>query len=230
MTNGIPANYLVASKCLGLDGKAYREMEESQAYLEPDLGYNPEKAKEYYDKAMEECGLTSLTLTLQYNETSANNKAASEFLHKTLPEVFGDTFTLELMAGSTSVLNSYISGWKQGDPNSFELQWRGWNTSTAAPWNGLKVYSSMYSNKNEPYYNDEFDALWEKANYDLEAKLDPAYRLELTRQMEQIVLDEVAACPVYEAPSYYLISPNVHLVCDEYIPGYGFGFVLSTKD
>lgn len=230
MTNGIPANYLVASKCLGLDGKSYREMEESQAYLEPDLGYDPVKAKEYYDKAMEECGLTSLTLTLQYNETSANNKAASEFLHKTLPEVFGDTFTLELMAGSTSVLNSYIKGWKEGDPNSFELQWRGWNTSTPAPWNGLKVYSSMYSNKNEPYYNDEFDALWEKANYDLEAKLDPAYRLELTRQMEQIVLDEVAACPVYEAPSYYLISPNVHLVCDEYIPGYGFGFALSTKD
>ena len=179
---------------------------------------------------MEECGLTSLTLTLQYNETSANNKAASEFLHKSFPEIFGDSFTLELMAGSTSVLNSYIKGWKEGDPNSFELQWRGWNTSTPAPWNGLKVYSSMYSNKNEPYYNDEFDALWEKANYDIEAKLDPAYRMDLTRQMEKIVLDEVAACPVYEAPSYNLISSKIHLVCDEYIPGYGFGYILSTKD
>ena len=228
MTNGIPANYLVASKCLGLDGKTYRDMEESQALLEPNLGYDP--AKEYYEKALEECGLTSLTLTLQYNETSANNKAASEFLHKSLPEVFGDSFTLELMAGSTSVLNSYIKGWKEGDPNSFELQWRGWNTSTPAPWNGLKVYSSMYSNKNEPYYNDEFDALWEKANYDIEAKLDPAYRMDLTRQMEKIVLDEVAACPVYEAPSYNLISSKIHLVCDEYIPGYGFGYILSTKD
>ena len=230
MTNGIPANYLVASKCLGLDGKTYRDMEESQALLEPNLGYDPAKAKEYYEKALEECGLTSLTLTLQYNETSANNKAASEFLHKSLPEVFGDSFTLELMAGSTSVLNSYIKGWKEGDPNSFELQWRGWNTSTPAPWNGLKVYSSMYSNKNEPYYNDEFDALWEKANYDIEAKLDPAYRMDLTRQMEKIVLDEVAACPVYEAPSYNLISSKIHLVCDEYIPGYGFGYILSTKD
>lgn len=230
MTNGIPANYLVASKCLGLDGKTYREMPESQEYLEPDLGYNPEKAKEYYDKAMEECGITSLKLTLQYNETSANNKAASEFLHKALPEIFGDSFSLELMAAPTSVLNSYVKGWKDGDPNSFELQWRGWNTSTAAPWNGLKVYSSMYSNKNEPYFNDEFDALWEKANYDLEAKMDPEYRMQLTRDMEKIVLDEVAACPVYEAPGYYLIGSRVHLVCDEYIPGYGFGFTLSTVD
>ena len=229
MTNGIPANYLVASKCLGLDGQAYRDMEESQALLEPNLGYDSAKAKEFYDKALEECGLTSLTLTLQYNETSANNKAASRFC-TILPEVFGDSFTLELMAGSTSVLNSYIKGWKEGDPNSFELQWRGWNTSTAAPWNGLKVYSSMYSNKNEPYYNDEFDALWEKANYDIEAKLDPAYRMDLTRQMEKIVLDEVAACPVYEAPSYNLISSKIHLVCGSTHPGYGFGYILSTKD
>lgn len=144
---------------------------------------------------MEECGLTSLTLTLQYNETSANNKAASEFLHKSFPEIFGDSFTLELMAAPSGVLNSYIKGWKDGDPNSFELQWRGWNTSTPAPWNGLKVYTGMYSNKNEPYYNDEVDALWEKANYDLEAKMDSAYRLELTREIEKIVLDEVAACP-----------------------------------
>lgn len=230
MTNGIPANYLVASKCLGLNGQTYREMAESQEYLTENLGYDPKLAKEYYDKAMEECGLSSLTLTLQYNETSANNKAASEFLHKTFPEIFGDSFTLELMAAPSGVLNSYKDGWKNGDPNSFELQWRGWNTSTSAPWNGLKVYTSMYSNKNEPYYNDEVDALWEKANYDLEAKLDPAYRLELTREIEKIVIDEVAACPVYEAPSYYLINPKVILPADEYIPGYGFGFTVSDKE
>lgn len=229
MTNGVPANYLVASKCLGLDGQTYRDMPESQEYLTENYGYDPELAKEYYDKAMEECGLTSLTLTLAYNETSANNKAASEFLHKSFPEIFGDSFTLELLAAPTGVLNSYISGWKNGDPNSFELQWRGWNTSTSAPWNGLKVYTSMYSNKNEPYYNDEVDALWEKANYDLEAKLDPVYRMDLTRQIEKIVIDEVAACPVYEAPSYYLINENVKLPSEEYIAGYGFGFSVSDK-
>lgn len=230
MTNGIPSNYLVASKCLGLDGQTFRNMPESSEYLTENLGYDPELAKEYYDKAMEESGLTSLTLTLQYNETSANNKAASEFLHKTLPDIFGDTFTLELMAAPSSVLTTYIQGWKNGDPNSFELQWRGWNTSTPAPWNGLKVYTSMYSNKNEPYYNEEYDALWETANYDIEAKLDPEYRMELTREMEKIALDDVVCVPAYEAPSYYLISPRVHLVTQNYIPGYGFGYILSSVD
>ena len=228
MTNGVPANYLVASKCLGING-SYRDMPESQAYLTENLGYDPDLAKEYYDKALAECNLTSLTLTLQYNETSANNKAASEFLQKSLPEIFGDSFKLELMAGTSAVLKEYVNGWKNGDPNSFELQWRGWNTSTAAPWNGLKVYTSMYTNKNEPYFNDEVDALWEEANYSIEAKLDPEYRLELTRKIEQICIDEVAACPVYEAPSYVLISPKITLPGDGYIAGYGFGFAVSEK-
>lgn len=230
MTNGIAANYLVPQKCLGdtEKGLTYRQMPEAQEYLEDNLGFDTAKAKEYYDLAMQECGLDSLTLTLMYNESSANNKAASEFVQKQLPTIFGDTFTLELMAAPSSVLNTYIKGWKEGDPNSFELQWRGWNTSTSAPWNGLKVYSSMYSNKNEPYYNDEFDAIWEKANNTLEAKLDSAYRLELTREMEKTALDEVAACPVYEAPSYYLINENVNLIADDYIPGYGFGYALSS--
>ena len=57
MTNGIPANYLVASKCLGLDGKTYRDMEESQALLEPNLGYDPAKAKEYYERPWKNAAL-----------------------------------------------------------------------------------------------------------------------------------------------------------------------------
>lgn len=79
------------------------------------------------------------------------------------------------------------------------------------------------------YFNETYDELWNKANYDIEAKLDPAYRLELTREMEKIVLDDVAACPVYEAPSYYLINPDVKMVTNEYIPGYGFAFTTCTK-
>ena len=58
--------------------------------------------------------------------------------------------------------------------------------------NGLKVYTGMYSNKNEPYYNDEVDALWEKANYDLEAKWI-RHTSGTDEGNRKIVLDEVAA-------------------------------------
>lgn len=232
MTNGIPANYLVPSKCLGdtTKGLTFREMPESSEYLADNLGFDKVKAKEYYDKAMQELGLTTLKLTLQYNETSANNKAASEFLHKELPTIFGDSFTLDLMAAPSSVLTTYIKGWKNGDPNSFELQWRGWDSSTTAPWNGMKFWTTSYSNKNEPYYNEAYDKLWDEANLELKAKEDPAYRLELVRQMEKMALEDVAVCPAYEAPGYYLISDKVKLPAPDggYVPGYGFGYDLAT--
>lgn len=97
-----------------------------------------------------------------------------------------------------------------------------------APWNGLKVYASMYAGKNEPYYNDTFDDLWTKANQEQEAKLDPDYRMSLTMQMEKIALEDMVCVPVYEGPNYYLISPKVNLATDTYIPGCGFGTFLST--
>ena len=230
MVNGIPANWNVPTKCIGdmETGVPFREMDESNEYIPENLGYDAAKAKEYYDKAMEAAGLTELTLTLMYSETSANYKAASEYLHKTLPEIFGDSFTLELMAVTSNVATELTQGWRNGNTNSFELTWRGWNTSTTAPWNGLKVYSGTYTNKNEPYFNDAYDELWNKANLSLEAKLDNDYRLELTREMEKITIEDAVTIPVYEAPGYTLIADRVTLPVKAYVPAYGFGYNLSS--
>ena len=231
MVNGIPANWNVPTKCIGdmETGETFRDMEESNEYIPENLGYDTAKAKEYYDKAMEAVGLSELTLKLIYSETSANYKAASEYLHKTLPEIFGDSFTLELVAVTSNVATEQIQGWREGgNPNSFELAWRGWNTSTTAPWNGLKVYAGTYTNKNEPYFNDEYDALWDEANFSLEAKLDNDYRLELTREMEKITIEDAVTIPVYEAPGYTLIADRVNLPVKAYVPAYGFGYTLSS--
>ncbi len=231
MVNGVPANWNVPTKCIGdlTTGVTFREMPESNEYIPENLGYDPAKAKEYYDKAMAATGLTQLKLTLVYSESSANYKAASEYLHKTLPEIFGDSFTLELSAVTANVATEMIQGWrKDGNPNSFELSWRGWNTSTTAPWNGLKVYSGTYTNKNEPYFNDEYDELWNKANLSLEAKLDNNYRLELTREMEKITIEDAVTIPIYESPGYTLIADRVNLPVKAYVPAYGFGYTMCT--
>lgn len=141
MTND-PGHYLAASASRS-HRKTYRDMEESQVLLEPNLGTSA-KAKEYYEKALEECGLTSLTLDLQYNETEAPIiKAASEFLHKFCQRYLA-TALLELMAGSTSVLNSYIKGWKEGDPNSFEFSVERLEHQYSAPWNGLGLQQHVF--------------------------------------------------------------------------------------
>ena len=83
-------------------------MPESQEYLEANLGYDPEKAKEYFDKAMEECGLDSLTLTLSYNETSANNKMASADCTWLLWVLVCQVIEIAAVGGSRRTSVSYI--------------------------------------------------------------------------------------------------------------------------
>lgn len=224
---GTPANFYVQSKCIAQDGTPFRDVPGARDYLEPNNGYDPEKAKEYYDQAMSECGLTSLTLKLLYSESSTINRATSEYLSKSLPEVFGDSFALELQSAPSSVISNALSSCRDGDTNTYELTWSGWNTSTVAPWNGLKIFRSDYASRSTPYASEEYDALWDQANQSLEAKLDPDYRMKLTMELEQIALRDLPTIPVFEAPNFYLVNPRVHLFSETYIPAYGYGYDMS---
>ena len=224
IAHGVPANYVIPLKCVSDEEGQVREMPEAQAYLTENYGYDPDLAKEYYDKAMAECGLDNLTLTLLYSETANTNKSASEYLTRTLPEIFGDSFTLELLAQPATVLSNTWKSTRDGDNDVFELSWNSWNTSTAAPWNGMKIYLSDYASRSTNYSNPEYDELWEIANQSLEAKLDPEYRMELTLQMEQIALEDLPYIPAFEIPNFYLVNPKLHTYSDHYIPAYGYGF------
>ncbi|HBK26864.1 MAG TPA: hypothetical protein DDY90_09215 [Clostridiales bacterium] len=221
---GTPANYVIPLKCVDDDGVQVRSREDAKSYLTKNNGYDPALAKEYYDKAMEECGLDKLTLTLLYSESDSTNKASSEFLTKSLPEIFGDSFTLQLQAQPGNVLSGIWKSARNGDDNAFELSWNSWNTSTVAPWNGMKIYLSDYANRSTNYSNPEYDALWQKANQDIEAKLNPELRMDLTLQMEQIALEDLPYIPVLERPIYYLVNPRVHTFSAQYVPAYGYGF------
>ena len=50
-------------------------------------------------------------------------------------------------------------GWKT-NPASYELSWGGWVGNDLSPWNSFKYWTSYYSNKNEPYLNEEFDKVF----------------------------------------------------------------------
>lgn len=223
ITKGIPANYILGQKCTSNSdtGENYRALANSSAYLGPNYSYDPEKAKSYFDTALSECGLTEVTVTMLYSESSNVTKSIVEYLSSTLPSVFGGNFHVALDAQSSSVAKQMRKNWVDGDPNTYEITFSGWSTSATAPWNAMKVYCGWYSGKNEPYYNDEFDALWDEANNSRKAKEDNAYRVELTQQMEKMLLDDAITIPLYESPTYQLFSDRVHLVVDEYIQGLG---------
>lgn len=231
LVKGIPANYVLGQKCLANPdtGENFRALESSAAYLAPNNGYDPDLAREYFAKALAETGLSEVTVSLLYSESSGNNKRVAEYLHTALPALFGESFHVQLEAQSSSVAKSMRKAWakKGGDPNSYELTFTGWTTTAVAPWNAMKVYCGWYSNKNEPYFSDAYDALWEKANNSREAKDDSAYRISLTQELERMILDDVVTIPLYEVPSYRLISDRVHLAVNHYVEGIGYAWLYA---
>lgn len=230
MVKGIPANYILGQKVLGNveTGEKYRDLPGSQTYLGENYDYNPELAKEYYDKAMAEAGLTELSLEIIYNESSSNYKVACEYMEQALPKVFGESFTIKLNPMEKNLAKNQRKQWRNGDTNCFELSLGSWDTSSLCPWNAMKVYCQWYKSGTDPIMSDEYDALWEEANNTRKAKEDLQYRLELVQTMEKMALDDVFVVPLFECPSYALFSERINPPFDHYVPGYGYGLLYGS--
>lgn len=230
MVKGVPANYILGQKVLGNveTGEKYRDLAESQVYLADNYAYDTELAKQYYETALAECGISEVTLELIYNESSDNLRTAAEYLEQALPQILGDSFKIELNPMEKNLVKQQRKAWKKGDTNSFELSFSSWDTSSLCPWNAMKVYCSWYSSGTDPILSDEFDELWDLANNSREAKENLEYRLSLTQQMEKMALDDVFVVPMYEVPTYSLLNERITLPFDHYVPGYGWGMLYCT--
>lgn len=233
INNVIPAWWIQPKMVVGdLDtGETYRDMvERIQPYEIPENnGYDPEKALEYFEAALEETGLDSVSVTLIYpSDSTGSYKPASEYLQKSWAEIFGaDRFQMELQGMPNSQMVGTKKDWIN-NPNSYEMSWGGWSTSKVAPWNGFNVWTTDYPQKNEPYSNAEFDDLWVRANQS-EERFDKEARLDMTFRMEEIMLEEAAIIPVMESPGRYLKADRVQLPTSDnsYVVNVGFGWMYA---
>lgn len=225
-SKNVPAEYVVVSRKLGdpMSGLKFRDSEPAKKNTFPNHGYDPEKAKELFDLAMSEEGLTSVSINLAYYDSNETYKAMSEYLQQYLPELFGqEQFELTLTALPGKQLKSIRRGWKD-DPNSFDLAWASWSGSEFNPWYGMVVYTIDWFGKNEPFLSEAFDALYEEAMSGENIKDEPMRRIELTAQMEKMLLDEVPFVPVYEKESKYLKKDAFVLPGKQWVNGFGFGW------
>lgn len=230
LVKGIPANYILGMKVLGNleTGELYRDLPGSKAILSDNYSYDPDLAKDYYAKALEELGLKEASIELLYSDSSANYKMVAEYLQKALPEVLGDSFSVKLNPQAANTAKAQRKGWAKGDVNCSEIAFTSWDTSSVAPWNAMKVYCTWYGGRNEPIFDEEYDALWEEANNSREAKNDLDYRIELVNKMEQRALEDVFVVPMYEVPSYQLINDRIVLPFEHYAYGYGYGWLYAS--
>ena len=234
LVKGKPATWIVASGIVSstVTNIPFRDLPEAKAYLPPNNGYDPVKARELFQKALSEVGLKNVTVKMMVSEASATGKAMGEFLQRSWREVLGEQFTLDVSTVSSSVWSTTRKTWTGGNPNTYQMAYGGgWSVSLTDVANGFKTFLSSYGNKNEPYYNTQYDELWALANTSLKGKNDNDYRLAQCFEMEKILLRDMIQIPLFETESYRLISPRVHLPFgNKYTPTLGWGWMYATVD
>lgn len=210
MTYNQAADYIVPSvHIIDLEkGIKFRDTEEGKANRGENDSYDPEKAKQLFDEALAETGIDKVSLTMIYNDV-APQTIMSEFLQQSWPGIFGDKFELKLQAMPSSQRGDLMRSWGS-KPDCYELSWGGWVSTDLMPWNAFKYWTTYYSAKNEPYLSEEFDAVFQEANFG-ENRFDEGVRLNDVAKMEQLLLEPAVIIPVTETIDKYLKADRVEL-------------------
>ncbi len=144
--------------------------------------------------------LNALGLKLTFGDTP-RNRARSEFLVANYKEVLDVDITLDPVDSTTFTALTK-------DPTTYPLLARGgWCADYPDPQNWLSVYWKSTSDfaLDPGYSNAEFDALIEQAD----VELDPAKRMSLYEQAQDILLADYPAAFGYNTANHFLVKPWV---------------------
>lgn len=212
-----PAPYFVPEFRFTKPGEDYRSSEAAKALVPENGGYDTTSAVDSFNKAYEANGNKQIVVQLKYFDTSDSMKKTAEFLEEQYEGLFGtDKFDLQLQA---IPWQSAYEDMKNGD---FDLAFGSWIGWIFSPWAGMEVYTSNYQGKYDRMANGEFDKLYESTmKGDLLFKEQE--RLDALVKMEEIMYEEVAFIPIYQARGASLFSDRVTLHAKKYLPVVGFG-------
>ena len=219
-----PADYIVpTTHIIDLEnGIRFRDTEEGQANEYENNGYDPEKAKQLFEEALEETGIDKVTLTMIYNDTGVQ-VTTSEFLQQNWPQVLGeDKFELKLQSMPSSQRGDQMRNWAS-DPTCYEISWGGWDSTDLMPWNAFKYWTSYYSAKNEPFNSEEFDRIFDDSNFGAD-RFEEGVRLNEVAEMEHILVDQAIIIPVTQNTYKYLKSDRLELTMKNWANRVGYGW------
>ncbi len=191
----IVADFAVPTKlATGPDGKDFRET--TGTYLLTDKA----QALEFWNKAKEELGVSTLEYTIIVEDTeSAINVAQfiQSEIQTTLP---GITVVIETMPKKNRVERM-----QQGE---FQLALTRWGPDYADPMTYLDMWITGSPNNYGFWSNAEYDAVIESAKKG-ELALDLAARWEALKEAEKMVMDEAVILPVYQKGDALMIKTGV---------------------
>ena len=208
----------------------YRETPEAQAiridgHPTTKLGYDPDLAKEYFDKAYESYG-KKIEIVANYGDSGDTLKQWAEALQDHYNTLFGiDRFEIKLQAVPFAMLYEQM----KRDVMDFDMIVScGWNMDPTQAWNntnwvysGPWTYNTQYCSIADPAAREEWDDLFYKcALYDY--KRNPQKRLESMARMEEILLNDCCFIPAYFRGARYFFSDRVDPIAQQGEPELGF--------
>ena len=162
--------------------------------------FDADAALEYWNKGLEELGVTEITITMIHDADDAPIKVAQvvkEQLETTLP---GLTVELQQMPKKERVQRM-----QDGD---FELGLTRWGPDYADPMTYLGMWVTNNSNNYGFWSNSEYDAIIAECTTG-ETAMDAEARWAALYDAEKIVMDEAVIFPLYTQCNAELISTNV---------------------
>ena len=232
LTKTNPSAWLVSHMCVSYaDGTFFRDLPVANEYIpgeEENYDYDPVRAKELFDKAMEEENLTFVDLDFLYNTDSSTTTLMAEFLQEALMNVFGEDkckITLNAMPSALALEQKKSC---KTNPNAYELTLANWAVGAGKdnPLYSLQVFTSTYSRRNAPYNNKEADELFLLAKtYDV--RMDEVKLAEVTAAMERSLLENHDTIPIIERTSYVMFSDRFVPYLSVQDPTLGWGITYS---
>lgn len=162
--------------------------------------YDADAAVEYWNKGLEELGVTELTITMIHDADDAPIKVAQvvkEQLETTLP---GLTVELQQMPKKERV--------QRMQEGEFELGLTRWGPDYADPMTYLGMWVTNNSNNYGFWSNKDYDAIIAECTTG-ETAMDASARWSALYDAEQIVMDEAVIFPLYTQCNAELISTSV---------------------
>ena len=210
--SNVPADYFITEAYI-IDmetGTPYRDLDVAKSYIDTEnYSYDPELAKQLFDEALQEMGLTKATLEVLYQDSSESRKSVCEYLQSSWQNLFGaDKFTVTLQSVPSQQLSERYRSHTE-NPNAFEAGVIQSTYNFLDPASALMEWNMNATRKKIPYYDEEFTAA-----YDAAVALpmeDVDGRAEKNAQAEAIMLEDAPFVPVAQTISNVLISERVTL-------------------
>lgn len=175
-----PAGGLVTTGIVGPGEQSFRE-----AFEEPAAGFDPDRARRYYEQGVKELGKEPI-LTVLVSDSSTIQDVGT-YVQAQLEENLGANAKLEV-----APFDARLEREEKGD---FQLVLTGYGLDYNDPTNFLRVYQSDFYFNNIGFSSERYDGLLSEA----EGETDPQARMDLLAEAERVLLEEEAAV----APMYY---------------------------